>query len=361
MISVAGREVAPMIAGTVYCSVISACHEAFDLRRAQEWTLALAGWCAAHPDMVPFRTTCLVRRAELLQLHGDWQQATSEAARAAELCGRSDAGPDMGAACYQQGELYRVQGDFAAAHECYRRAALAGRKPYPGLALLQLAEGRPDAAEADVRRLLIEVRDPRARARSLGACVDVFLARQDIEAARAAADELAAIASEIAAPLLHAAAARAHGALALASGDAGGALQSFRAALAVWQELDAPYEAARLRAALGLAYRLMGDEDGAQIEFEAAQEMFERLGATPDAARVQELVVPQPARPAGPLTGREIEVLRLVATGKTNRAIAAGLAISEKTVARHLSNIFTKLDLPSRAAATAYAYEHKLL
>lgn len=361
MIAVTGGEVHPIISGAVYCSLISACHDAFDLRRAQEWTTALARWCAAHPDTVAFRGQCLVRRAELLQLHGDWPEAASEAVRAADLCGRTEGSHNVAAACYQQGELHRLRGDVAAADDCYRRAALGGRKPYPGAALLRLAEGRLDAADAVVRCMLAEIADPRARARVLGACVEVHLARQDPDAATSASDELARIAADVDAPALHAAAAQAAAAVAMASGDAARALHGFRSALTYWQELDAPYEVARLRAAIGLVYRQMGDEDGALLEFEAALETFERLGAAPDVTRVAALIAPAPVTSTGPLTGREVEVLRLVATGRTNRAIASELAISEKTVARHLSNIFTKLDLPSRAAATAYAYENKLL
>jgi DNA-binding CsgD family transcriptional regulator len=360
MLAVTGGEVTPMIAGVVYCSVISACFDAFDLRRAQEWTTALAGWCAAHPDMVPFRGQCMIRRAELLQLHGDWQEASAEVQRAADWCARAPSDPAAGAACYQQGELYRLQGDFARADDCYRRASQAGRKPYPGLALLRLAQGQLDAADAVVRRMLLEISDRRARARALGASVEVMLARVDLEAARVASDELSRIAAELQVPLLEATAAQTAGALSLASGDAVRALEFFRQSLTSWQELDVPYEVARVRASIGLVYRQMGDEDGAQMEFEAAQETFERLAAAPDCARLAALMAPA-ARASGPLTGREVEVLRLAATGKTNRMIAAELAISEKTVARHMSNIFTKLDLPSRAAATAYAYEHKLL
>ena len=281
--------------------------------------------------------------------------------RAADLCGRTEGSQNVAAACYQQGELHRLRGDVAAADDCYRRAALGGRKPYPGAALLRLAEGRLDAADAVVRCMLAEIADPRARARILGACVEVHLARQERDAATSASDELARIAADLDAPALHAAAAQAAAAVAMASGDAAGALHGFRSALTYWQELDAPYEVARLRAAIGLVYRQMGDEDGALLEFEAALETFERLGAAPDATRLAALITPAPVTSTGPLTGREVEVLRLVATGRTNRAIASELAISEKTVARHLSNIFTKLDLPSRSAATAYAYENKLL
>ena len=359
MVAVTGGEVSAMIVGVVYCSLISACFDAFDMGRAHEWTTALAGWCASHPDMVPFRAQCLIRRSELLQLHGAWEDAIAEAQRAADCCARTAATSDTGAACYQQGELHRLRGDFARADEWYRRASQAGRKPYPGIALLRLAQGELDAAEAAARRMLLEVNDRRARARVLGACVEIMLARQDVEAARGASDELSRIAAELDAPFLQAAAAQCAGAVSLAAGDGAGALQLLRQACTSWQELDAPYEVARVRVCIGLAYRQIGDEDGAQMEFDGAQETFDQLGAASDSARVAALLKPPSA--SGPLTGREVEVLRLAATGKTNRMIAANLAISEKTVARHMSNIFTKLNLTSRAAATAYAYEHKLL
>lgn len=360
MVAVTRGELTAMVTGVVYCSVISACYEAFDYRRAQEWTTALAGWCAAHPDMVPFRAQCMIRRSEVLALHGQWTDAIAEARRAAEWAARQPIGPDTGAACYQQGELHRLRGEFDLADEWYRRANQAGRKPNPGFALLRLGQGQLDAADAACRRMLAETTERRARASVLAASVDVMLSRDDIASARTAADELCRVADDLSAPFLDALAARSSGAVALAEGDLARALDLLQHSWTQWQELDAPYEVARVRALIGLAYRGIGDEDGAQLEFEAAQEAFERLGAAPDEARTAALLHP-PAAAAGPLTGREVEVLRLAATGRTNRMIADELTISEKTVARHMSNIFTKLNLSSRAAATAYAYEHKLL
>jgi DNA-binding CsgD family transcriptional regulator len=209
--------------------------------------------------------------------------------------------------------------------------------------------------------MLQDARDPRARARLLGPAVEIYLALDDLAAARAASTELSQIAAAFDSLLLRAGAAQAAGAVALAAGHPDTAVGFYVDARARWEALGALYDLARLRMLLGRAYQQLGDTEGAQLEFDAAHETFERLGAAADASCVARLIDQRTAAVAGPLTGREVEVLRLVAAGKTNRAIATELAISEKTVARHLTNIFTKLDLPSRSAATAYAYEHKLV
>lgn len=361
MVAVGAQEISAIAVGDAYCTVIEGCHELFDIRRAHEWTAALTRWCDAQPDLVLYRGQCLVHRAEIMKLRGAWSDALEESTRALGRLANPTGPRVSGTASYLQGELHLLRGELAEAEEAFRAANTLGHDPQPGLALLRLTQGRIDAADATIRRALHEADDPVTQARLLGPYVEIVLASgEDVVAARAASDELAALTAKFDRPFLHALSAHVTGAVLLAEDEPNMALVSLRRAWRGWREIEAPYEAARTRVLIARACRALGDDDGAEMELDAARAAFAELGAKPDVAMVASLSRLAAVSLPGGLTAREVEVLALMAKGLTNRDVAQQLVISEKTVASHVSHIFTKLGLTSRAAATAYAYEYGL-
>jgi len=365
-----GELSSPVIVGLIYCSAIAGCQRVFALGRSREWTSALSAWCDGQPQLVTFTGICLVHRAEVLQLGGAWREAIEETHRAAR---RAPLARDIwgeAEAAYQRGELHRLQGALLEAEAAYQRAGQLGREPQPGLALLRMAQGRRADAAAGLRRELGATTDDLQRARLLPAQVEIQLALGARDEAHRACVELEEIAARLAAEstrssdsaaILGALAAEARGALSLANGEPQAALPPLRRAFQVWQQQAAPYLAARLRVLIAEACRALADRDGCRSELEFAREVFAKLGAAPDVARVDTLAQAKASGAPAGLTARELEVLRLLASGRTNKAIAKQLFLSDKTIDRHVSNIFTKINVASRAAATAFAYQNQLI
>jgi DNA-binding NarL/FixJ family response regulator len=356
MVLVVSSRLSPVVTGLMYCSVVQCCQRVFALGRAREWTDALATWCDDQPDMVAFSGICRVHRAEVLQLGGAWTQAVAQALRA---CERTE-GHQQAAAFYQLGELYRLQGALADAEQSYRDASQRGFDPQPGLALLRQAQGNASAAVTAIRRLARVTSGRWQRARLLPACVEIFLAAGEVDEARSACNELDALARDLGGDALRALAAQARGGVEISEGRPEAALASLRSACEVWHKIAAPYLVARARALIGLANRALGDNEGAELELDAARAVFQELGAISDVQRIDSWPRHPALNRAHPLTERELDVLRLIAGGMTNKTIAGKLFVSERTVDRHVSNIFTKLGVSSRAAATAYAFRHEL-
>lgn len=361
MVAVTSGELSPLVAGLVYCNAIASCQQVHALDRAREWTAALARWCEKQPQLVTFTGICLVHRAELMQLGGDWPEAYEEVERACQRISRASDPEAFADAHYQRAELHRLRGELEAAEEAYRSASELGREPHPGLALLRLSQGRREEAVNAIRRVLSTTTLAWHRTRFLPACVEIMVAAGELEEARTASRELDELAERFGTEILGAMAAHARGAVSLAEGDAQGAVEPLRRAFQVWQRVGAPYIAARIRVLLGRAFDILGDRDGARLEQDAARLVFQELGASLDLVALDLPAAHAAAARDHGLTQREVEVLRRVARGKTNKAIAAELFVSQRTIDRHVSNIFAKLNVSSRAAATAFAYEHGLV
>ncbi len=344
----------PIVRGIVYCNTIAFCRDVQADRQAREWTDALTAWCEGQPQMVAHRGLCQVHRAEVMELRGDWPAAFAAAEEAASRFTQGALNVvAAGRAHYVQAQLHRLRGRLAEAQAAYEQAHAQGFDPQPGLALLRLAQGRTDAASAAIRRAVMERPDPFQRAELLPAYVEIMVAADELDAAVTACWQLEEHAHRHGTETLHAAARHARAQVTLAEGDAAAGVVAARASWQAWHDLGAPYHAAIARGLVAKACRALGDLDSAELEERAARETLAGLGA------VDPREIPAPDRFG--LSPRELEVLRLVVQGRTNRQIAAELVISEHTVARHLQNLFGKLGVGSRTAASTLALEHALV
>jgi DNA-binding CsgD family transcriptional regulator/tetratricopeptide (TPR) repeat protein len=351
-------ELTDYYAGVVYCNVIEACLNVADVRRADEWSAAATAWSDSLKEGSIYPGLCRVNRAEVASMRGEWTRAEAEALRAVDEVTRFD--PSVAAsALYQVGEIRRRRGDAAGAEKAFADANGLGFEPQPGLALLRLAQGKLDTAHRALRRDTAATTPPLRRAQQLSARVEVAIVVGDVDDARRASEELETLSERIDTPALAAEAATARGMVEHAEGRIDEAVLTLRDAFSRWHKLRIPYEAARARGEYGRALLVAGDEDDAILALRAAASALDALGAVPDARRVASWLPSVAELPLG-LTAREAEVLRLVAAGRTNREIGAELFISEHTVARHLQNMFVKLGVSTRSAATAAAFEHGL-
>ncbi len=361
MVAVINDELQPLFTGWVFCNVVSACYSVADLRRATEWSRAALRWCASLREGSMYPGLCRVYAAELAYLQGDWDRASSDLARAcAELTAFDPR--YAGAAFALAGDLHRLRGDLVEAERAYERAHGLGSAAQPGAALLSVAQGR-DRAEA-LRGLRTALRpgpaEPLPRALLLVATVELAAISGDGSATDDAVEQLARLAAGFDSGVLPALVVLVRGEQALARGSVTSAAASFAEAREALDGLGFSYLAARQRVRRGVALLADGDRATAQRELLAAIATFERLAARPDLESARGLLLEcREGEDSGcPLTARELDVLRRVAAGQTNRRIAEELVLSEHTVARHVTNIRTKLGVRSRAAATAVALDH---
>lgn len=357
MLTVVAGGCSPVVTGLVYCSVLEGCYESHEVRRASVWTESLSEWCGSQPDLVAFTDQCLAHRSEILRLQGAWSDALAEAARSLENQARGFAAAQ---AHYQEAEIHRMRGDLEQAESAYQEVALKGGDPQPGLALLRLSMGNEDAAVASVRRALAEARGLLAKVSILPGYVEVMVATGYVDDAATASSELSSVAAQTQVDLHQAWAANCLGWVSLSRSSHGEAAASLREAMRLWEDLGMPYELACARRDLAVALNAMGDVEAGELQLRAARSELDALGAASDVRVMDETAASKGVRKPFGLTDREREVLSLLASGATNRAIAESLVLSERTIDRHVSNIFSKLGVNTRSAATAYAVRNDI-
>ncbi|MDN5855203.1 MAG: LuxR C-terminal-related transcriptional regulator, partial [Actinomycetia bacterium] len=352
MLPVVAEHVRPEFAGDIYCRIISVSVDLADLDRARHWVATMQRWCDGFSSAAMFAGVCRVHRAQLMREAGELDDAERDAQRTCSELADINRGT-VGEASYELGEIHRLRGNLDEAATWYARAEQGGHSAEPGTSLLLLSRGQPKASLRRINAAVAAAESPFARARLAAARVEIALAAEEPGVAEQAANELDGIAARFGTVGLRASSLYAQGSLLLARGDCDRALAVLTDAHALYSRSARPYAQARVHALLARCYRARGQLDASTTHAEAASALFDRMRIAPPDSPVR-------TRHPGGLTDREIDVLRHVAAGESNRQIAAALTISDKTVGRHLSNIYGKLDLGSRSAATAWAYEHGL-
>lgn len=349
------QRLSPVVCGIVYCEIVASCCRVLEMVRAREWTAILTDWCRRNPQAKAFNGVCRVHRAEVLQLEGNWSEAFAEAENAEDGLKGTTEHTAMANAAYRRGEILRLRGEFDRSEAEYCRAAEIGVDPQPGLALLRLAQGRREEAKAGIRRALETAPDMPRKAALLPAAIEISITCGDLDAADRLCQEMSSIAEHFGTEILVRVADQGRGMLALERGRFSEAVTALNRARRYWSEFGAPYLVARLRVDIARGCAELGDMESVRTELDAAEKIFSDLGAVPDLARIDALRKRSTSTAYGNLTGRERQVLALIADGGTNREIAKELRLSPKTVNRHVENILAKLGASSRAAAVAKA------
>lgn len=350
MLPVLAGQVLPEWAGGIYCTVIHACHNLGDVHRMRSWTRATEQWCEQFSGDVVYSGICRIHRLQLASIEGDWEAAEAAIEQSgSELVGRNNW--VAGEAFYQLGELRRLRGNVTGAFKAYARARSLGTDPQPGESLLQQASGEKDAAWSGLCEALAG-RDQLACARLLQSAVEIALARGFMEEANRLCVQLEETAEVFATTGFRAWAGQARAALLIAQSQYAEALPVLKATAGEYRAMHARYETARTYELLSQAHRGLGQTGAAAADSAAALAIYRELGALPDIQRLDGGRLP------GGLTRREADVLALIAAGATNKETAEALFISQKTVGRHLANIFVKIGVSSRTAAAAWAHGH---
>jgi DNA-binding NarL/FixJ family response regulator len=350
MLTVLADEFPIEWAGDIYCLVLYHCNRVADLPRMRAWTQSMEQWCANFAAEV-YGGVCEMHRLHLLTATEDYRLIEDRlfiASRNLEDVNTFAAA----AGFYELGEIRRLRGDLDGALAAFSQARTLGVDPQPGEALTRCTQGDSAAAWTALQASLAW-QDRVGRMRLLLAAVEVALIRDCAEEAEALCRELETGAEAFGTPGFKAWAAHARGAVLIHRAEYGQALDALQAALREYRTQQCRYETGKVYECMATAHKALGDNDIAAADRATAQSIYRQLG-------VEGLPTSAESDPGG-LTKREIEILIRIASGATNRQVADLIFISEKTVGRHLANIYAKLGVSSRTAAVTWAYDNNVL